>query len=546
MTSKQFSAIERSRRKLDNAISNMTAEREKMIKNIDDMARNTINLSATLENVKTNLNQMHTTTKIPGFFTGADRGVPTVIKKTSTLQKGAKKLTSRGAKKRSRRSSPWGSVNPNSTRVLTELEDDASVNITSSNQTKYQTKILESGIIAPSLGLVMEQTGSYMEYSGYIYVPIIYHMPHLASTGLVGKGVDCNITANKGHQEMIVSLLKEKIGTLVPHRHSLRKKRFIETAILGGAIAWNRASIWSLQDTVDSLNNQLNDMRKHSQIVTNSINTMIDNQHAIHHAVDRQARILREFMDRSTCEEMVTNYFREVYSTWLSLAPNDFARVVDSALSGKITPDMLPATDVLSVLLKHPAIVSTAYSKDMTLLYELGKFSLHQVTYDPYPMVSGVMIFPRVLVDRSAALMRVFTTHTETKKGYKKLKLPDVVACKDKGNCWSISPTACKEMLTLTLCPKTTKIEFNLCLQHIMDDAMPATNCEWKLSTDVQTEIIPFDGGILISASDIQGEIMITQGKELIVHKQIEPSKTPTVVADLIVTHKKMSMMTRM
>ncbi|CAG4912195.1 unnamed protein product [Colias eurytheme] len=270
-------------------------------------------------------------------------------------------------------------------------------------------------------------------------------------------------------------------------------------------------------------------MRKNHQIVTSSINTLVDNQHAIHHAVDRQARILKEFMDRTSCDEVISNYFREVYSTWLSLAPNDFARVVDSALSGKITPDLLPATDVLSVLLRHPAMVSTAYSRDMTLLYELGKFSLHQVNYDPYPMVSGVMIFPRILMDRSAALMRVHTTHASIPDGFRKLKLPDVVACKTRGDCWSISPTVCKEMLTLTLCPKTTKIEFNSCLKNIIESKKPTSSCEWRLSSKTKTEVIPFDGGVLISASDIGGEVMVSQGKELIVHKNIEPSPVPII-----------------
>lgn len=355
-------------------------------------------------------------------------------------------------------------------------------------------------------------------------------MPHLATINLIGRGVDCNMTANRGHQELIIELLKEKIGTLIPKRQQTRVRRFLATMILGGTVAWNRASIWSLKDTISSLDRQMQSLKDNNQIVTNSVNTLIDNQHAIHHAVDRQARILREFMSKSTCDEMITNYFREVYSTWLSLAPNDFARVVDSALSGKITPDLLPATDVLSVLLKHPAIASTAYSADMTLLYELGKFSLHQVNYDPYPMVSGMMIFPRILMDRSAALMHVHTTHSTTQGGFRKLQLPDVVACKTRGDCWEISPTACRETLTLTLCPKTTKVEFNSCIEQIMENKKQATSCEWKLSSEPRTEVITFDGGVLISASTMKGEIMVTQGKELIVHKQVDPSPDPTIL----------------
>ncbi|CAH0719101.1 unnamed protein product, partial [Brenthis ino] len=113
-------------------------------------------------------------------------------------------------------------------RVLTELEDDASINTTTTSLSKFKIRVLESGVIAPELGIVMEQTGSYMEYSGYIYVPIIYHMPHLAESGLVGKGETCNTTANWEHQNLIVQLLKEKIGTLIPQNHKRRSKRFIK------------------------------------------------------------------------------------------------------------------------------------------------------------------------------------------------------------------------------------------------------------------------------------------------------------------------------
>lgn len=432
--------------------------------------------------------------------------------------------------KRSASSKVWGEVVTDDATTLVVLSDDASVDLDNKNKTGYETHVLESGLISPQLGLVMEQTGSYLEYSGFIYVPIIYHMPHLIEAGLIGSGVSCNITANPEHQKLIINMLKEKIGTLIPQNRHGRQKRFIETLFVGGVAAWNRASIWSLQDTVESLDKQISDMKTHNQIVVDSINTLIDNQHAIHHAVDRQARLFRDFMEKSTCAELVTNYFREVYSTWLSMAPNDFARVVDNALSGKITPDILPATDVISTLLRHPALVNTAYSKDMTLLYELGKLSLHKVSFDPYPMVSGIMIFPRIILDRSAALMKIHTTHLPAKEGYRKLSLPDTVACKSPGNCWEISPTACREMLTLTLCPKQSRPDFNSCLYKIFHDSKPATSCEWKLASNPELEVLQFDGGVLISASTIGGEVMITQGKEVVVHKVIEPSLTPVVL----------------
>lgn len=438
----------------------------------------------------------------------------------------------RNRQKREAGAGPWSKPIADTGKVYLQLSDDASVDA-QMNDTKYETRVLESGIIAPTAGLVMEQTGSYMEFSGFLYVPIIYHMPHLIELNLIGSGTNCNITVNPEHQKMIISLLKNKIGDLIPERHRHRSKRFIETLILGGAVAWNRASIWSLQDTTDALDKQLHTMQDQQHVVTESINTMIDNQHAIHHAVDRQARILRELTERTDCSDLITNYFREVYATWLALAPNDFARVVDSALSGKITPDLLPANDVVDVLLRHPTMVNTAYSQDLTLLYELGKLSLHRVSFEPYPMVSGVMIFPRILMDRSAAMMRIHTTHMKTSKGYRKLKLPDAVACKSKDTCWEISPTTCRELLTLTLCPKVVRPDFNTCLNRLLSNTSPSSSCEWSLSKDPSMEVITFDGGVLVSATSTSGEIMITQGQELVVHAMLEPSDSPTVLTSL-------------
>lgn len=447
-----------------------------------------------------------------------------------------KRFISREQKTRMRRAayvSPWGEPETPTKGPLIALTDDASVNNTATSSTKYKINIMESGLIAPNLGLVMDQVGTYMEYSGYIYVPIIYHMPHLADANLQGNGTTCNITANKPHQQLIVDLLKDKIGTLIPENHQARHKRFLATMILGGAVAWNRASIWSLQDTVSMLDKQLQTIREQQHIVVDSINTLVGNQQAIHHAVNRQARILREFLDRSDCNALITNYFREVYSTWLSMAPNDFSRVVDSALSGKITPDLLPATDVISTLLRHPSLVDTAYSQDMTLLYELGKLSLHQVNYDPYPMVSGVMIFPRIILDRSASLMRIHTTYAKNGLEYRKLKVPDVVACKKESICWEISSSSCKEMLTLTLCPKQTKPKYNLCINKMLSSKVPTSSCEWSLTTRPELEVIQFDGGVLVSANNVTGEIMIHQAKELIVHKVLDPSDHPLVLTSL-------------
>lgn len=147
----------------------------------------------------------------------------------------------------------------------------------------------------------------------------------------------------------------------------------------------------------------MSDLSSQNLVVTQTMNTLISQNNAIYHAVDRQAQIIRDFGRKLNCDTQASAYFRSVYATWLSLAPNDFARVVDSVLAGRITPDLLPATDATKVLMKHPAIRNTAYSQDLNLLYELGKFSLHAVEYDPYPMVSGVMIFPRIILERSAA-----------------------------------------------------------------------------------------------------------------------------------------------
>lgn len=172
------------------------------------------NLSGNLEVLQANISALDlhvkqtTTTEVPlGFYPG-------VVTQQYDRPAGALPPRRISRRIRSAASSPWTASGAAADRPLIVLEDNASENLENLNSTHFRTDTLESGLISPQLGLVMEQSGSYMEYSGYIYVPIIYHMPHLIRGSLIGQGKDCNITANPQHQDMIIQLLKEKIGPI--------------------------------------------------------------------------------------------------------------------------------------------------------------------------------------------------------------------------------------------------------------------------------------------------------------------------------------------
>ncbi|CAG4958210.1 unnamed protein product [Colias eurytheme] len=199
---KQASELETAKLRIERAADNITGERVIMASYVETLVEKTTNISNQVRDVGKNLSRIDTTTAIPGFEPLAGLGKVSRVKLSKPGRRRKQGTTARHHS-RSKRSSPWGAVDK-STHFLIELEDDASINFTSPSSTKFTTRVLESGLISPELGLVMEQTGSYMEYSGYIYVPIIYHMPHLVSSELGGKGVECNVTANKGHQDLIV------------------------------------------------------------------------------------------------------------------------------------------------------------------------------------------------------------------------------------------------------------------------------------------------------------------------------------------------------
>ncbi|CAH0730966.1 unnamed protein product, partial [Brenthis ino] len=135
----------------------------------------------------------------------------------------------------------------------------------------------ESATIIPSAGVVIEQSGAYMEFSGYVYVPILYHMPQLLllSNNLMEDG--CNITEFINYQKAIMEILENKIGSLIPQHRTRRTKRFLALVALGGAVAWNRASIASLETSVEALTQQLTAVRDQRLLVTESINMLSTN-----------------------------------------------------------------------------------------------------------------------------------------------------------------------------------------------------------------------------------------------------------------------------
>jgi hypothetical protein len=140
------------------------------------------------------------------------------------------------------------------------------------------------------------------------------------------------------------------------------------------------------------------------------------------------------------------------------------------------------------------------------------------------------MVFPKVIVDRSAAMMRVWTTHLKIGSEYRKLVLSNAMACKDRTNCWSVAPLVCRDSLTMTLCPKQDKLDINVCLSHLMSNTKPSKQCQWEVSSQANTEVAQFDGGVLVSTTADKGEILVSQAGELVVHKNTEPSDHPYVL----------------
>lgn len=146
-------------------------------------------------------------------------------------------------------------------------------------------------------------------------------------------------------------------------------------------------------------------------------------------------------------------------------------------------------------------------------------------------MVAGVMIFPKIIPDRSAALMRVQTTYFSGNNSYFKLDLPDTMACKNKTACWVVNSPTCRQTLSLMLCQKRPHMVQNPCIHQILTEDKPSTQCDWLVASAPEPEVLQFEGGVMLSSTKLAGEVLVLQNDELISHGPVSPSESPQVLS---------------
>lgn len=167
-------------------------------------------------------------------------------------------------------------------------------------------------------------------------------MSHLSPPPVQPTQNSCTINETVPQMNLIISLMKEKIGQLHPKISAGRQRRLIETAILGGAVAWNRASIWSLTGSTEALEKQMSDLSSQNLIVTQSMNTLITQNNAIYHAVDRHAQIIRDFGRKLDCNSQQVLISRLFMPHGFLLLPIWFCQSCRQCTSGKNYPGSPP------------------------------------------------------------------------------------------------------------------------------------------------------------------------------------------------------------
>lgn len=126
--------------------------------------------------------------------------------------------------------------------------------------------------------------------------------------------------------------------------------------------------------------------------------------------------------------------------------------------------------------------------------------------------------------------MKIQTTFLKQNNTYMKLKLPEVVACRNKTVCWEIAPTSCRDTLSLTLCQKRPHLTLNTCIGAIMDKKGSTASCTWMLAKSPEAEVVQFEGGLMLCSTQDTGELFIFRDEDLISKGLIGPSELPSII----------------
>ncbi|APG78690.1 putative glycoprotein [Hubei rhabdo-like virus 3] len=367
-------------------------------------------------------------------------------------------------------------------------------------------------------GLLLEPYGAYMSHYGFNYIPISFSIPTELPAGI-------NPCVNKSMIELHHKSVLQFISNLVPNStldrsSGDRKKRWIPliSGILGSGIAiWNRVSIQSMEKNMDTINRNIQNIYNHVKTLTSTTNRIIDDNNRIHHLVSEIISAINKVSDDVQCVKSSYLSLSLWESSWTSLIVNLFVRASNAALTGKVTPDLLSASNLQVLLQEEATLHESLYTKDPTLVYELSSFVPTIITSSP-PVIIGIMVLPKISLISSGHVYTVNSVPWLSGEHAYKIDRSGTVVISHAYDVWIPDPIECISHPGLLICPKKFFTERpDLCIKNILSQNK-TDDCNILVKSRPLTPIaLQLKTGVLLSAFD-QGtasKIVQYKNKEL-------------------------------
>lgn len=395
-------------------------------------------------------------------------------------------------------------------------------------------------VLSPEAGIALEDQGTILVQTGFSFIPLTLHLPSIRNVITQYELCDdANLFVTQ-----LVELFEEHLDRFIPagvgtfshparsvlyksHAGNGRAKRFIPLlmgALSVGTTVWNRVSISSLQSKITILESYVKHNRQDIITIKKTILKLSEQQDEIIHAVNQLSVSMDQLQRTLNCSMLESGVFQGILFPYLLTGPSEFMRAIDGALMGKITPELLPSTDLYSTLLRHKDLKTSLYNDYPNLVYELGSFYLHRVDRSP-PLLSGIMILPHLSRTKTSRLLTVSTVPMMMNQILFQYSLPSVIAV-DPNNkiAWEISAVECVNTALFWVCPQHligTKV--HQCVTNLVFKSN-ITGCPTritKMSGSSFSPIMQLKSGVLVSNAVTDLKILkIISGREILSNQQ--------------------------
>ncbi|QMP82174.1 glycoprotein [Blattodean arli-related virus OKIAV101] len=320
-------------------------------------------------------------------------------------------------------------------------------------------------------GILIEEDGLSLTHDGFIYVPIVYKIPY--PNGSLTPLENCPLESKFLHD--MINLMMSGFHRMIPIQdHSplsppTRQKRFLGVAasLLGlGLSAWNKAEISSIKSSIKEMREFLGVHSRKLDGLNSDLEFLNTKTKQLAVTQNNVLRSIVKMQGAINCQAIEQNLLWSMLSSFALHVPSLFIRACDAAVSGKLSPDLIPIEQLKELLKRLEDFKSSPYESWPNLAYEVGFFIPDVISKNPL-MITGIMILPRLYNENIGRLYRIHTVNFKYKNTDVRIIPPKQIAI-NKDRIWIPDITLCQGYPGLLICPRTIEeSSVNPCVEEI-------------------------------------------------------------------------------